>query len=163
MSSDRLLYLLVIFTLLLALTVSEATPSTVWVAPTEEECQEKSPCGTLQDLWLNKLGINVISESNTTWVFLPGVHRLNPTGGGLILFWQVANVVLSGNESCVRKKEACTIVCANNLCIFLFIGSRNVTIQYLSVIYSNSSYLPMPHFKQGIPYNSTQFCQQMAT
>ena len=161
MSSDRLLSLLVIFTLLLALTVSEATPSTVWVAPTEEECQEESPCGTLQDLWLSKPGVNVISKSNTTWVFLPGVHKLNPTGGGLILFWQVANVVLSGNESCVRKKEACTIVCANYLCVFLFIGSRNVTIQHLSVVYSNSSYLPLLPFKQGIPYNSTQFCQQI--
>ena len=160
MSSDRLLSLLVIFTLLLALTISEA-PSTVWVAPTEEECQEKSPCGTLQDLWLSKPGVNVISKSNTTWVFLPGVHKLNPTGGGLILFWQVVNVVLSGSESCVRKKEACTIVCANYLCVFLFIGSRNVTIQHLSVIYSNSSYLPMPHFNQGIPYNSAQFCQQI--
>ena len=161
MSSDRLLSLLVIFTLLLALTISEATPSTVWVAPTEEECQEKSPCGTLQDLWLSKPGVNVISESNTTWVFLPGVHKLNPTGGGLILFWQVVNVVLSGNESCVRKKEVCTIVCGNYLCIFLFAGARNVTIQHLSVVYSNSSYLPLPHFNQGIPYNSTQFCQQI--
>ena len=161
MSSDRLLSLLVIFTLLLALTVSEATPSTVWVAPTEGECQEISPCGTLQDLWLSKPGVNVISESNTTWVFLPGVHKLNPTGGGLILFWQVANVVLSGSESCVKKKEACTIVCANYLCVFLFIGSRNVTIQHLNVVYSNSSYLRLPHFNQGIPYNSSQFCQQI--
>ena len=82
----------------------------------------------------------------------------------MILFLQVANVanvVLSGSESCVRKKEACTIVCANYLCIFLFIGSRNVTIQHLSVVYSNSSYLPLPHFNQGIPYNSSQFCQQI--
>ena len=161
MSSDRFLSLLVIFTLLLPLTVSEATPSTVWVAPTEGECQEKSPCGTLQDLWLSKPGVNVISESNTTWVFLPGVHKLNPTGGGLILFWQVANVVLSGSESCVRKKEACTLVCANYLCFFLFIGSRNVTIQHLNIVYGNSSYLHLPHFNQGIPYNSSQFCQQI--
>ena len=161
MSSDRLLSLLVIFTLLLALTISEATPSTVWVAPTEGECQEISPCGTLQDLWLSKPGVNVISESNTTWVFLPGVHKLKPTGGGVILFWQVANVVLSGSESCVRKKEACTIVCANYLCFFLFIGSRNVTIQHLNIVYGNSSYLHLPHFNQGIPYNSSQLCQQI--
>ena len=143
MSSDRFLSLPVILTLalVLALATARATASTVWVAPTEGECQGKSPCGTLQDLWLFEPSVNINSDSNTTWTFLPGVHELNSTQGSLILFWQVSNVVLSGSELCERKKEECTIVCTSYLCIFLFIESHNITIQHLSIVYSNSSHL----------------------
>ena len=163
MSCDRFLSLPVILTLalVLALATARATASTLWVAPTEGECQGRSLCGTLQDLWLSNPGVNIISDSNTTWVFLPGVHKLNSTQGSLILFWQVYNIVLSGSELCERKKEECTIVCTSYLCIFLFVESRNITIQHLSVVYSNRTYMPVPNFNREIPYNSTPFCQQI--
>ena len=160
MSSDRFLSLLVILTLPLAVAGTDST--TVWVTPHEELCQGRAPCGTLQDLWLSKSGVNIINESNTTWVFLPGLHGLNSTAGSLILFWRVSDIVLTGDELCMRKKEECAIVCANYLCIFLFIGSRNVTIRHISVIYNNGSYLPLPNiFNWEMSRELNPFCHQL--
>ena len=61
----------------------------------------------------------------------------------------------------MRKKEECTIVCASYLCIFLFIESHNITIQHLSVVYSNSRYLPLLNFTPEIPFKLIPFCQQI--
>ena len=160
MSFDRSLSLLVILTLTLVVTGANST--TVWVAPNEEVCQERAPCGKLQDLWLSKTGVNIINESNTTWVFLPGLHSLNSAPDSLILFWHVSNIALTGDELCVRKKKECTIVCANYLCIFLFIESRNITIQYLNVVYSNTGYLPLPnHFNCEVSQKLSPFCHHL--
>ena len=156
----RILSLLMI--LILVLAVAGTSSSTVWVAPNEGECQGRAPCGTLQGLWLSKTGVNIINESNTTWVFLPGLHSLNATAGSLILFWHVSDIILTGDELCVRKIEECTIVCANYLCIFLFIESRDVTVQHISVTYSNTTYLPLlSYFKWDVSHLLSPFCHQL--
>ena len=160
MSSDRCLSLSMFLTLslVLALTISEATPSTVWVAPTEGECQERAPCGTLQDLWLSKPGVNIINESNTTWVFLPGSHLVNCTAGNSVTFLHVSNIALLGDESCTVKGSECTIVCTSYLCVFFFIESFNITIRHLTVLYKNTSYLPMPEYsKEDEMFSDTTF------
>ena len=160
MCFGRILSLLML--LILVLAVAGTSSSTVWVAPTEGECQGRAPCGTLQGLWLSKTGVNVINESNTTWVFLPGLHSLNATAGSLILFWHVSDLILTGDELCVRKIEECTIVCANYLCIFLFIESRDVTVQHISVTYSNTTYLPLlRYFKWDVSHLLSPFCRQL--
>ena len=148
MSSDRFLSLPVILTLalVLALAAAGATALTVWVAPTDRECQGKSPCGTLQDLWLSNTSVNIINESNTTWIFLPGSHIVNSTTGNSVAFWRVSNIVLMGDKSCVTKENDCIIECTSYLCAFFFIESCNITIKHLSVLYNNKSYLPMPEY-----------------
>ena len=156
MSLDRLLSLLVL--LIYALAVAGVSWSTVWVAPDRGGCQGRSPCRMLHDLWHQetwktsgysvRLGVSNISTSNTTWVFLPGVHSF-PTQTW-ITFQGVNNLVLTGDELCARKKEQCTIRCPNYLCLFLFIESRNITIQYLKVVYRNNSYL-------SVTYEVTEF------
>ena len=164
MSLDRFLYLQV--AMIVHLAVAGASWSTVWVIPEGGECQGKSPCRTLRDLWYQesgtdtsgssfRIGASNTSESNTTWVFLPGVHRF-PTETGII-FPGVNNLVLTGDEPCVRKKDQCTIKC-NYMCFFLFIDSRNITIQYLNVVYSNNSYLRRPLYNWKMPDSSSSSC-----
>ena len=150
---DRFLSLLVI--LILTSAAAGASWSTVWVAPERGKCQGRSPCTTLQHLWHQKtwklkiqkhspkFTAGVSNVSNTTWVFLPGVHEF-PVGSWNT-FQGANNLVLTGDEPCMRKKVQCTIKC-NYLCLFLFIESRNITIQYLNVVYSNSSYLEVPYW-----------------
>ena len=147
MSFDRFLSLLVILMIVLALIVVGALRSTVWVAPSEDDCQGKAHCGTIQILWQHssyRWGHVNGSESNITFVFLPGIHNFNHHGYQPILFWGVSNIVLTGDEQCVRKKEQCTIKCTHYLCIFLFIDSQNITIQHLNVVYSKGSFLERP-------------------
>ena len=147
MSFDRFLSLLVILMIVLALIAVGASWSTVWVAPSEEDCQGKAHCGTIQILWQNSFyrwGHVNVSESNITFVFLPGIHSFNHHGYQPLLFWGVSNIVLTGDEQCVRKKAQCTINCTHYLCIFLFIDSQNITIQHLNVVYGNSSSLERP-------------------
>ena len=132
----RRLSLLVI--VILTLAVAGASWSTVWVVTKGGKCQRRYPCTTLSSiLWQRSCCSNIY---NTTWVFLPGVHRF-PTHISVARFKGVNNLVLTGDESCARKKEQCTIVCTNDLCRFHFIESQNITIQYLKVVYSNSSQL----------------------
>ena len=69
----------------------------------------------------------------------------------MMRFKHVSNIVLTGDEQCVRKKAQCTIKCTRYLCIFLFIDSQNITIQHLNVVYGNSSNLTVQE------YNSRQF------
>ena len=159
--------------LILVLAVAGASCSTVWVAPERGKCQGRSPCTTLQHLWHQKtwtdtsgysfnsrLGVTNISESNTTWIFLPGVHRFPILSW--ITFQGVNNLVLTGDELCVMKKVQCTIKC-NYLCLFLFIESKNITIQHLNVIYRNSSFSRMlgkPFFEiqWKLPYSKGSSC-----
>ena len=84
--------------------------------------------------------MNDISESNTTWIFLPGIHNFPAVD--IIRIQAVSNIVLTGDEPCMRNKAQCTIKCTDNLCIFLFIDSQNITIEYLTVVYSNSNHRP---------------------
>ena len=170
MSLDRFLTLPVLLTL--ALAVAGASWSTVWVAPERGGCQGRSPCRMLQDLWHQetsetswrsfRLGVSNISESNTTWIFLPGVHSC-PTRTW-ITFWGANNLVLTGDELCVMKKERCTITC-NYLCLFLFTESQNITIQHLNVVYVTPNYrryLPVivsfTEFQRKIPYSNSSSC-----
>lgn len=58
-------------------------------------------------------------------------------------FHHASNLVLTGDELCVRKKQNCTIKCTNYLCVFLFTESQNITIQYLTVVYSKNNSLKL--------------------
>ena len=169
MSFDRFLSLLVVFMIVLALIVVGASRSTVWVAPSEEDCQGKAHCGTIQILWQYssyRRGYVNVSESNITFVFLPGIHNFNRHGYQPLLFWGVSNIVLTGDEQCVRKKAQCTIKCTHYLCIFLFIDSQNITIQHLNVVYSKGRFLERPFWlKYGnmsktlnVPCNNNTSC-----
>ena len=145
MSFDRFLSLMVNLMIVLALIVVGASRSTVWVAPSEEDCQGKAHCGTMEILWkyiaYRFKGHATVSKSNITFIFLPGIHNFERYGDQPLIFWGASNIVLTGDEQCVRKKAQCTIKCNHYLCIFLFIDSQNITIQHLNVVYSNSSFL----------------------
>ena len=142
MSLDRILPFMVILTHAL----SVAAWSTVWVAPKQEECQGRHPCGTFHD-WLSlskprmdRITVNDISESNTTWIFLPGIHNFPAVD--IIRIQAVSNIVLTGDEPCMRNKAQCTIKCTAYLCIFLFIDSQNITVQYLKLLYNQGNRFP---------------------
>ena len=155
----RFLSLPVILTL--TLVVAGAGSTTVWVAPNEESCQERTPCGTLQDLWLSDTGVNIINESNATWIFLPGSHIVNSTADKSVAFFRVSNIVLIGDTSCEKQEQNCTIVCTSYLCVFLFIESNNITIKHLRIVYDSRSYLPKPDYTKWEITGESSICHYL--
>ena len=155
--------------IVLALIVVGALRSTVWVAPSKADCQGTAHCGTIQILWQYssyRWGHVNVSESNITFVFLPGIHNFNHHGYQPLLFWGASNIVLTGDEQCVRKKAQCTIKCTRYLCIFLFIDSQNITIRHLNVVYTKGSFLERPFWLEygnisktlNVPCNINSSC-----
>ena len=101
-----------------------------WVAPREEDCTpNKTHCNTLQGY--NEDG--AFNRSKTEWTFMKGKHSLS---GGVSSFVNASNIVLTGEPQCEGAITECSIHCeGEQVCMFLFASSNNITIQYLHFVY----------------------------
>ena len=125
--STMLLYKLLV--VLCGALVMLAQGEEYWVTPTEEDCGSKSNCNTLQGH--NESG--AFLQSNTVWKFMKGNHSLP---GGVTRFFNVSNVLLTGEHQCEVTATACSIHCeAEHVCMLLFASSSTITIQHLHFVY----------------------------
>ena len=97
------------------------------VAISKDLCQEPHEyCNTWEYYQKNQ---TLISQSNTEWKFMPGIHHAK---SGITAFQKVRNVTIRGVSA------NCTLFCnGSNLCQLLFVNSSDVQISNINVIYPN--------------------------
>ena len=106
----------------------------VWVVPDRLQCPQGSngTCRTLTEL--QQPTSNPITQSGTTWVFLPGTHAAH---SAVTAFVNASNVVLQCGKG--GQERDCVISCPPD-CVFTFVNCTNVTVQGLNVTASYKSY-----------------------
>ena len=125
--------------------------SRVWVVPDLDQCSQiNGSCRTLPEL--QNQSSNPITQSGTTWVFLPGRHAAH---SAVTAFVNASNIALQCGIS--GQERDCVISCPPN-CVFTFVNCTNVTVQGLHVTISSTRGTPRVNCSRRLGFsNSSQF------